>query len=197
MQQFADPDAFAKGKLEPMGWVDLQARIRLRDLRLFGTARVQSFSLLVFDWPGVPPYTASPNNAQSTPSFTGIVGADWTIRSLRLTPGVLFKLIQNASVQFAELTGGNNPPPALGRKLVVGPNGWISSIPLDEGVRPTIAVKVFTRWDLVSFASLIFELEVSKDFNDALLVISGTGMGSPIDTSIVTVNGQLFLQARF
>jgi hypothetical protein len=194
-QQLADPGTFGEGKLEPMGWADLQARVRLRDVRLFGTARFQSLSFVAFDWPGLPPFTGTSSASQSTPLFTGIFGADWTIRSLRLTPGLLFRVTQYASQQ-ARLTGGNNPPPGgPTNKLLVGPNGWISRIPIEEGVRPVISAKVSTRWDLVSFASLIFELEVTKDFNDTL-VFFDPEMHDPAETP-ASVNGQLFLQARF
>ncbi len=191
-QQLADPDRFGSGKLQPMAWADLQVRVRLRELRLFGTARLQSFSFLVFDRTGTPPSIALAQGATATPFIMGIVGADWSLRALKLTPGVLFRVSQYASRTAPPLAGGNNPPPGpASRILLVGPNGYFSQSTRGSA-QSVLAVKGSVRWEVVSFASVVAEVDVEQDFNDLSIDPSVAPLLTPL-----TLTAQLFVQARF
>lgn len=198
-EHLADPGTFGKGKTQPMAWADLQARIRLRDVRLFATARVHSVTFSVFDFHGLPPFTALDRSVtQSAPLVAGYLGADWTIRALRLTPGLLFRVTQYGWLRFpAVAPGGNNPVPGAGvgewRTSAIGPDLRVST--LYGEVAPFIAAKVSARWEVLSFASVVAEVDVEKDLNDYRVPV--VGMGFQPQTDQITVMGQLYLQARF
>lgn len=199
-QQLADPERFGAGKPEAMGWADLQVRLRLRDVRLFGTVRLQSVTFFRFDFPGIIPGTALASSTQAAPGVTGYLGADWTIRPLRLTPGLLFKLTQYGSVAFRQgMPGGNNPPPGgdSARVLMLGPNGAFAILGPEKTVAPLLAVKASARWEVLSFASIVTELEFEKDFNDYTVNQVEPSLPPPLQSSLLRVNGQLYLQARF
>ena len=196
-QQLPDPDRFGKLKTDPMGWADLQVRLRLRDVRLFGTARVQSVTLLAFDRLGVVGGAATPLSSTATPSVTGIIAIDGLIRSLRLTPGAQLRLMHYGTLRTFQ-TGplGNNPPPEGASTILLGPNFARATIPDGTPVAPVIAAKVSARWEVASFASVVGEFEVEQDFNPTLAIdnpqLVSTRVVPPLD-----ITGQLFVQARF
>lgn len=198
-QQLADAARFGLGKSQAMGWVDLQARLRLRDVRLFFTARAQSLTMAVFDRGGLPPGLAFVEGQVTSPLMAGILGADWTFRPLKLTPGVLLRATQPAWVRTPLVsTGGNNPPPGLApRTLYVLRDGTTGRLGPGKAVAPFLSATVSLRWDVVSFASVVTEIDVEKDLNDYTVVTSESDLPPPTSGDQVTVRGQLMLQARF
>lgn len=199
-QQLRDRDLFSDGKTEVMGWADAQARVRLRELRLFGTMRVQSLTFLVFDAKGIPPGFAFAAGMKTSPQLAALVGADWTFRSLKLTPGVLLSVSQPSWVRMEQFDlGGTNPPPGLGlpRTVYLRPDGRFGSLAPGKEVAPFLNATVSLRWELVAFASLVAEVDVEKDPN-AYTFSQEEPVGSLVlGSTEVTTRGQLFLQARF
>lgn len=196
-QRLADPDRFGRLKTDPMGWADLQVRLRLRELRLFGTARVQSVTLLAFDRLGVFAGGATPRDSTATPSVTGIFAIDGLIRTLRLTPGAQLRLTQYGTLRFFQSGPlGNNPPPQGATTVLFGPNFAFGSIPDGTPVAPVFAAKVSARWEVASFASLVGEFEVEQDFNPTLFVDSPQSISMQV-VPPPHLTGQLFVQARF
>lgn len=195
-QQLADPAAFGKGKTQLMGWADFQARLRLHQFRLFGTLRVQSVTHPIFDFPGVPPGTAFAADTVTSPAVVGFLGADYAIRALRLTPGVLLRIVEPAWVGFPRLPfGGDSPPPAeQGTRYTYWlPSGIFGIVPAGRRVAPILGAKASARWDVVSFVSVVTELDVEVDLNDPTI----PGLESAQRTDRVRVRGQLLMQTRF
>ncbi len=195
-QRLPDRDRFGQLKTDAMGWADLQVRLRLRDVRLFGTARVQSVTLLAFDRLGIQG-GATPLSSTATPSVTGIIAIDGMIRSLRLTPGAQLRIMQYGTLRDFQ-TGplGNNPPPQGASAVLIGPNSAIATIPDGTPVAPVLAAKVSARWEVASFASVVGEFEVEQDFNPTLFVDNP----QQVSTRVVPplhLTGQLYVQARF
>lgn len=195
-QQLADPERFGEGKTQFMGWVDLQARVRLRDVRLFATARAQSVTLALFDMQGFVPATALTPTQETGPLIAGYLGADVTIPSAKLTPGLLLRVTRYGWLRSPLVApGGNNPiPGSLTHAVMVGPNGFIRFLG-DRPVAPFLAATASLRWEVVSFASMVTEVQVEKDLND--YSDSGLLIVQPMSSDQLTVTAQLYLQGRF
>lgn len=195
-QQLSDPQRLGFGKRQAMGWVDLQARVRLRDVRLFLTGRVQSVTPAVFDLGGLPPSIALADDQQTAPLVAGFLGADWTLRALKLTPGVLLRATRPGWIRTRFVSGGNNPPPGLGETIYVLPNGWMRSLG-GKTVAPLLSATLSLRWEVASFASLLPEVDVEKDLNDHTVPPSDPRLPAASPAEQLTLRGQLLLRARF
>jgi hypothetical protein len=183
-------------RLEPheqlAGWVDLQARLRLEELRLFATLRCQSTSLIAFDVPGVPPFFAFAANelTETMPQLAGFVGVDWRWASLNLRPGVMVSVTRSASV-VGKVNFDANPPPGLeGPRTLLLDRQGLGILPVGWVVRPRMNVKASLSWSPVSAITALVFVDVEKDWNDEGYFF---GVMRP---DIFTVRGELQLQAR-
>lgn len=195
-QLLMSPNQFAARREQPASWADLQARVRLRELRLFAIARYQSASLLVFDTPGIPPFFAFNPRTTGLPHLAGFLGADWHWASARLTPGLLVGLRRSAALIAERFDfGGTNPPPGFDapRTVLLEGDGLYGILPLDVAVRPRLNVKASLCWSPVPALSVLAFLDVENDWSHYDYV-SATELAF---VERVTVRSSLQLQARF
>lgn len=190
-QQLADPATFAGKKAQLMGWADLQARLRLHELRLFGTLRVHSMTHTVFDVPSVVPGTALFDDFTTAPAVTGYLGADVTLPALRLTPGILLRATSPAWV--GQTLTGDIPGVEKGTRYRYWlPSGITGVVAPGKQVAPLLGAKASARWDVVAFLSVVTEVDVEVDLNELPVI-----PGFEVDPDRITVRGQLLMQARF
>lgn len=179
--QLSDPDRFGKTRVQPMAWVDGQARVRVGDLRLFATVRVQSANFIAFDFPGTTgaPFTALASGVASGAYVAGFLGANFMLSALRLTPGVLLNLARPAS-----FTSGPNTRYFWGRDRI----GLLFDGAL---LQPILHVNASLRWDVLAFLSVVGAFDVEKNFN-----LAGQDPLNPADNTL-WLRGQVYAQARF
>lgn len=194
-QLLVSQSEFARQREQLAGWVDLQARVRLHELRLFATARYQSLTLLTFDAQGLPPTYALSDGATVLPRLTGFLGFDWRWRRAGLTPGVLLSVWRPAAITQQRFDfGGANPPPGLEgvRTVIVEPDLLLRVLPADAPVRPAGSLRFSLRWDPVAALTVLAYVDAEKSWNEWYVV-----GGEPTALDLVVVRTQLQLQARF
>ncbi len=166
-QPLMDPDVFAKTKAEPAAYADLQARLRLGGLRLYGTLRARTLSLLVFDVPGFPPYSAPETSSKTAPALSALVGAELRVAPW-LVPSVLVRLERPATLTAARLDlGGNAPPPGTTqpRTFMIHGLGRYSILPPGVDAQPEVAATVSARLELSPDVLVLVNLDGRYDPN--------------------------------
>ncbi|MER2564341.1 MAG: hypothetical protein ABTQ32_26665 [Myxococcaceae bacterium] len=150
------------------GWVDLQARLRWKRSRFFLTARAQSSAFLTFDQVLLV-NTLLSGAGSSTPLLAGYLGADHSFAGAKLTPQLLVRVVQPATVR-SQFFGGNAPPPGLASSVLVLREGGRSRLVAgDPATRPTLGAKLALRWNPVEQLTVVGEVDVAVDLMEALL----------------------------
>lgn len=193
-QPLQNPSSFLTTVLVPLGYADLQARVRLGDTRLFATARLSTFTFIQADAPGLPMGFAPSANDVLAPALSGFLGADTSLSRWKLTPGILLRVAQPATLTRWLDFGGNAPPPGFvpGARTVVldGLNqaSVAGSVPL-----PRFAAKASLRWTPIDQVALVGEFEVVVTPPRT----APPGGIPPVPIGPLTTQTQLFVQARF
>ncbi|MBE2249078.1 MAG: hypothetical protein IAE78_05965 [Myxococcus sp.] len=195
-QPLQSPSSFMTTVLVPLAYADLQARVSFGPTRLFATARLATLSFIQADAPGLPLGFAPSRDGVLAPALWGFLGADTSVAGAKLTPGVLLRVAQPATLTRELLdTGGNAPPPGFvpGTFITVldGLNdaSVVGSVPL-----PRFAAKASLRWTPLEELALVGEVE---------LVVTPPRTPAPGSLFIarpvspLTTRTQLFVQARF
>lgn len=197
-QNLEDPDVFAQTRRTVTGFADLQARVRLGGVRLFATARFHEAGFINFAQPGIPPYRNFPAAAVTQDEVSLLLGADYRIVGLGLTPGVLVRLIRPSTVTGLRMLGGNNPAGAIGTRVgVMRKDGTLSILP--SGAQAQVELQataslLFNRFDLLSALLLIHygRDPNTSDFRDAV-----SGATEPTRALAQTWRVELLAQLRF
>lgn len=162
------------------GWLDAQGRLRLGQLRVFTTLRLQSVEHAVAQLPGLVPATSFAPGLELAPALEARLGADLSLGASKLTPGVLVSVLRPASAEFAD--GSRVIPSTFAR------------VPAGALISPVVTTRATLRWDPVPFLALVSELALSADpnrfvFRDSIEFQSRT---APL-----VFRAQLFAQGRF
>lgn len=177
------------------GWFDLQARLRWKRSRFFFTARAQSSAFLTFDQV-VLVNTMLAGSGSSTPLLAGYLGADHFFAGAKLTPQLLLRVVQPATVR-SQFFGGNAPPPGLASSVLVLREGGRSQLVAgDPTTRPTLGAKLALRWNPVEQLTVLGEVDVAVDLmNEAL--INDPARLIPASRAALATTSTLALQGRF
>lgn len=177
------------------GWFDLQARLRWKGSRFFFTARAQSSAFLTFDQ-SLLVNTMVAGAGSSTPLLAGYLGADHFFAGAKLTPQLLLRVVQPATVR-SQSFGGNAPPPGLASSVLVLREGGRSQlVGGDPATRPTLGAKLALRWNPVEQLSVVGEVDVAVDLMNEVL-ISDPSRLVPASRAALATTSTLALQGRF
>jgi hypothetical protein len=193
-QQMVNPQSSLRVTEQAAWYVDAQARLRIRNLRLFLTGRVRSLTLIVFDQPAFYNSTAFLPSQHLEPHLAGFFGLDYHLAALGLTPGLLVRLIRPAFRFSApgDPLGGNNPPGAIGNIAVVREAFTNSTLPAGSSVRPVLGVSASLRFEHFAPLTVLTQLDVERDWNASSFQVQ-TFVGRPVTTVSLTA----VAQARF
>lgn len=144
-QQLASALVFAAPTVQHGGWADLQGRLRLDDVRLFATARVQSAAHVMLAT-GVPD-DGRALVGETAPLLEVRLGVDGTPGRTGLTPGLLVSVTRPA---FLLSDQGH---------FVLGSGKLAAGVAVASVVTPRASL----RWDVASFAALVGELAVTLE----------------------------------
>ncbi len=194
-QPLRNPSRFLTTVLVPLGYADLQARVRLNQTRLFATVRLSSFSFLQADAPGLPAGFAPPPDGVLAPALSGFLGVDTTFARWKLTPGFLIRLAQPATLTRSLDFGGNAPPPGfVPGTFVTVLDGLNDASVVGSAPGPRFAAKASLRWTPVDQLAVVaeFELVLTSPRTPAPGTMFAARPVSPQATQT-----QLFIQGRF
>jgi hypothetical protein len=194
-QPLLDPSRFMATALVPLGYADLQARLRFGQTRVFATARLSTFSFIQADAPGIPLGFAPSPDGILAPALTGFLGADTSFSRWKLTPGILLRVTQPATLTRVLLDfGGNAPPPGFVPGAFVSVLDGLNDVSVVGSVPlPRFAAKASLRWTPIDEVALVgeFELVVTPPRTAA------PGRLAAVPIGALTTQTQLFVQARF
>lgn len=179
-QRLADPSRFGAMTTQVGGWLDGQGRLRLGDVRLFATARLQSAEHVLAPAQELMVSALEPN-LERIPAVEGRVGADVTLGRSKVTPGLLVSVLRPAAVRWN--TGQIRIPATF------------SLLPPDARVEPVVTTRASVRWDPAPFVALVTELALSSDPNHFVVRDSIEFQGRTLAPLIF--RAQLFAQGRF
>ena len=173
----------------------LFAQVRfLKNMRAGLDLVYRDVSFLVFNVPGLTPYTTFVDGTVQAPQVYGALWWDWYIEKAKLTPGVVFGLMQPASFFSLEDAAGE-------RELqVIREANDYEIMPQGEGPFTILSVKGSLKWHLSHMMALIGEVSFTQDYNISKVVTdTDTGVGSRVlDNARAQQLGLNFiLQARF
>ncbi|MBL9106041.1 MAG: hypothetical protein JNL82_34285 [Myxococcales bacterium] len=141
-------------------------RLRIKKVRLFGTALFRNLDYVVLDIPGVAPYRAFPAGAIVKPEWFIVAGVDYYLPRTRLTPGFVFAYKNPASYT------------SNGTTLVYREYWDVETLP--NGI-PTaydiLSSKLTLKWDIAPFFVLVSELRYTHDSNRTKFVKSDDDAG--------------------
>lgn len=141
-------------------------RLRIKKIRLFGTALFRNLDYVVLDIPGVAPYRAFPQGAIVKPEWFIVAGIDYYLPRTRLTPGFVFAYKNPASYT------------SNGTTLVYREYWDVETLP--QGI-PTaydiLSSKLTLKWDIAPFFVLVSELRYTHDSNRTKFVKSSDDAG--------------------
>lgn len=181
------------------GWVDLQARLRVHQTRVFVTVRAQSSAFLTFD---VGPRVASsvfPAEGESTPLVAGYLGVDHLFHRTNLTPQLLLRVVQPATLRpFPPGTDFVAPPGTPGRQGIVLREGGVWQVAGSPDVQPlpTLGAKVALRWNPVPALAVVAEVDTAFDLMTEVPVERPTQL-VPGRRPALTTTSTVALQGRF
>ncbi len=190
-QRLQDPDTFAATRPEPAGALDLQVRVRRGGLRLFGTARLRSLTLIVFDVPGLVPYAATGAGTRVEPELSAILAADYRVAAASLAPGLVVRVARPASA----VTRGESPP--AGRTTIVHEPTRFSVLPAGRPVMAEVTTSLTLRADLADVLVAVASLDVEASWNRIVYRDSASGVAEPVSGPPVAVSGSVWLQLRY
>ena len=173
--------------------VTAQARF-LKNMRVGVDLVYRDVSFLVFNVPGLIPYVSFAEDTIQKPQVYGALWWDWYIERAKLTPGVIFGLMQPASFQAEAQADGNR---AL--QVIRGANDY-EIMPNGEGPFTIISGKARLTWHLSNILNITGEVAYTHDYNQSKVVTDpDTGVGSRIlDEKRARALGlNLMVSARF
>ena len=172
------------------GWFDLQARLRWKRSRFFFTARAQSSAFLTFDQVLLV-NTLLAGAGSSTPLLAGYLGADHSFAGAKLTPQLLLRVVQPATVR-SQLFGGNAPPPGLASSVLVLREGGRSRLVAgDPATLPTLGAKLARPENLViNVMGRVFMDALDDPFAAVERELNACPLGEAADAIVVDVHAE-------
>ncbi len=152
----------------PLGWGEVQVRLRVQALRLFATGRIHSATFVQADNENMRTFPLEMAGADTTtePHLAALAGADVTWRAAKLTPGVLFNLSRPASLRRVFDFGGANPLPGLaGPRVLLMYRDRLVPLPGDYAGAPVLGAKFSLKWEPVGFLLVAGEVNLEHDWN--------------------------------
>lgn len=181
------------------GWLDVQARVRVRQTRFFVTARAQSTAFLTFDQVSPTTVALFPPAGESSPLLAGYLGVDHVFHRTNLVPQLLLRVVQPATIRpEMPIFGGGSPPPGLaGAGLVILREGGVAELrATGQPPLPTLGAKVALRWNPVPALAVVGEVDVALDLMTEVLV-NRPGLLVPAQRAALATTSTLALQGRF
>ncbi|WP_434299455.1 hypothetical protein [Corallococcus exiguus] len=191
-QGLLDPDAFLQRTTQTGGAGALEARVKQGFWRAHALAYVRTLSFIQLDAPGIPPYIAFMNDAETRAEVSGTLSSDYHLQDWGLTPGLLVRVTRPASLR-------NAPVGIPGRNYTAvfqGPN-LLSLLPEGEDPGLVVTAKATVRWDLGKVAGVLAEISYTHDPNRTRFEDDITGVGTPVFQPANAVGFSVLLQARF
>ncbi len=197
-QVLADPDEFGATTRQSAQAGALQLRAKWDYLRFNVLGLYRSLSFIQFNVPGLPPFQDFPGGTDLVAEKFIAVGADYYLRGLHLTPGIIGGVQIPASFTTESL-GSNNPPESfLGtRTVVVRDQNQLTVLPSDADPKPIYSGKVTLRWDISDYFAAAGEFYVNYDWNRTTFRDSAAGVAQPVFEDPWIVGFNTLLQARF
>ena len=149
---------------------DVNLKLRINRFRVHADAVYRSVNFLVFNTPGLTPYYTVSEALDTQPQFYGAVGADYFLEKARLTPGVIFGVMQPAAA-----TGGEDLAGEFDGTVVVRDANDLEFLPPGEGPFTIISFKGTLRWDLSEMLSMMTEISYTLDYNQSKTVGDDAG----------------------
>jgi len=167
----------------------------LRNLRVGLDVVYRDVSFLVFNVPGLTPYLSFVEDTIRTPQIYGALWADYYFEKAKVTPGIVFGLMQPAS--FAAATDATGQ-----RKLQVirEANDYELMPDGTEAAFTVLSIKGSVKWHLSPIVALIGEVSYTQDFNVSRVVTNAdTGVGERVldDAMAQRLGVNLLIQASF
>ncbi|MGE6761351.1 hypothetical protein ACQKGO_25260 [Corallococcus interemptor] len=191
-QGLLDPDAVLERTTQTGGAGALEARVKQGFWRAHALAYVRTLSFMQVDGPGMPPYQAFMDAAETRAEVSGTLSTDYHLQDWGLTPGLLARFTRPASLRRA-------PVGLPGRNYTAvfqGPN-LLSLLPEGEDPGLVVTLKATARWDLGKVAGVLAEVSYTHDPNRTRLEDDVTGIGEPVFQPANSVGVNVLLQARF
>ena len=194
-QNLEDPGVFGVLRRETTGFVDLQARVRLKWLRLYATFRYHPVALIKTDVPGIPPFKLFPNGTQTDAEASGLLGADYRFAGFGLIPGLMLRVVRPAwfATPTTTLAG---PMLMTGRVVILQSASQVSILPLGATAEARFEAIASLRFDHYEPLSAILQISYVNDPNIGLFSDSPMG-GTITRITSETVAVSLTAQARF
>jgi hypothetical protein len=183
-QALQSPDAFNTTRDQPLGYGDFQVRAQVGLTRIFGIGRLSSLSFVVHDSAGFPPSFAFGAGLALNPSWSGFLGVDHSFLGGRLTPGLLLRVLQPATLTLPRFDfGGASPPPGSNSERTVAIDGPGMFTMLPTGIRAAPRLLGMLTLRYVPFDSFSVVGEVSAERN-------------PNGMETFSIRGQVLAQVR-
>jgi hypothetical protein len=181
------------------GWVDLQARLRVHQTRVFATVRAQSSAFLTFDLASRVVSSVFPAEGVSTPLVAGYLGVDHLFHRTNLTPQLLLRVVQPATLRPSPPGADFVAPPGTpGRQGIVLREGGVWQVAGSPDVQPlpTLGAKVALRWNPVPALAVVAEVDAAFDLMTEVPVERPTQL-VPGRRPALTTTSTVALQGRF
>lgn len=192
-QQLQDPDVAPAQGLDELSYsAALDARLKQGFWRLHALAYLRTPAFIQVDAPGLPPFRALSDDAETRTEVSGTLGGDYHIAAWGLTPGLLARVTLPASLRFSPFGPMSGP----GRIVVFRDANQLYILPEGEERRPVLTVKATARWDLGTVAGLLAEVSYERNPNRTLFQDDVTGVAEPVFQSPGALGFNLLLQAR-
>jgi hypothetical protein len=167
-QVLVSPDAFNATRDQPLGYGDLQVRAQVGLTRVFGIGRLSSLSFIVHDSVGFPPFFAFAPSSVLTPSWSAFLGVDHSFLGGRLTPGLLVRVLQPATLTQPRFDfGGGSPTPGLTgeRTVLIDGAGLVTILFPNQRVSPRLLGMLTLRYVPFDSFSVVGEASVERNPN--------------------------------
>lgn len=203
-QNLEDPDTTYGTKAFNAPAAMVVAKLKYDYFRVHLEGAYRSLEFLVFDSPGIVPFQAFPDSAQTSGEFYGVLAADYYIKQIFLTVGATFGYKKPATYR------GSNTVPVMTvvkrrttSTAYISPfNRAIENLPQGYEAKDIIEAKLNCQFDLSDFMTFMLEVSYTYDKNRSKVETSPNNSETLIkvfeDSNVTNAVGlAAIIQAKF
>ena len=152
-QTLLDWDKTDTTVLQPAMAGNLSGKFRAGKFRLHGDMFYRDLSYILFNIPGIAPYKAFPENAETTNEWFVAGGFDYFFERPHLTPGIIVGYKHPGTFKSGDVV-----------TVFRDENDW-ETLPEDEAALDILSAKTTLKWDVAQFFTVMGEVRYTLDSN--------------------------------
>ena len=198
VQSLEDPDTVGGTRQQHVQAGDMDVQLKMGAWRPWLSLIYRDLGFVLFNVPSFVPYQDFSGDVDVASELELVLGVDYHLPDLHLTPGILAGVVRPASVT-AVAEAGPHPPGTLAgkRTVVVRSEGDLTILPDGEAVFPIFAAQARVRWDLSEVVSVLGEAFVRLDQNRSELQDDVVGVATRVFEDPLQLGFIVLTQARF